>query len=431
MQDEEALMNLLRAEVKPALGCTGPVLMAFAAAVSREAVGGAPVRARILLDKDTYIKNCAVGIPGIDARGIPIAAALGVIAGDASAGMEVLRRVTPGDAAKAKAFLPNVTVDIKWDFDGIGLYVESWVETDKGVGHSLVAKTHTNVVFVEVNGKLVRGAYPESFTEVVDHSADPIRRFTVKDFHDFAAGRPLEDLSFIREAIAMNTALAEHGLKTGAGENFGNQLLKVPFVTPIQKAKSLAAAASDARMAGEALPAMSCATSGNVGITASLPLISMARDLGKSEEDLIRALAFSFLLTIQIKSYIGRYSAFCACAIAASIGVAGGMTLLLGGDARQSGDAIRSIIGSTLGVVCDGAKHGCALKLSTGAGAAIEAAYLAMQGTAIRANDGFVCADADETIRLMGRMAHEGEAEADETMCRLIFERDTEAAAAS
>lgn len=425
MQSDTILLDLLRSEVKPALGCTGPVLMAFAAAVSRAAVGGTPVRARILLDKDTYIKNCAVGIPGIDARGIPIAAALGVIAGDASAGMEVLRNVGPKDAARAKEFLANVTVDIKWDFDGIGLYVESWVETDKGVGHSLVAKTHTNVVFTEVDGALVQGAYPESFTEAVDHSGDVIRKYTVADLFAFASAMPVDELAFLREAVAMNTALAEHGLKTGAGENFGNYLLQVPFVTPIQKAKSLAAAASDARMAGEVLPAMSCATSGNVGITASLPLISMARDLGKTEEELLRALAFSFLLTIQIKSYIGRYSAFCACAIAASIGVAGGMVLLLGGGAKESGDAIRSVIGSTLGVVCDGAKHGCALKLSTGAGAAIEAAYLAVAGTAIRANDGFVCENVDDTIRIMGRMAHEGEAEADEMMCRLIFERDT------
>jgi len=286
-QRDDALMNLLRSELKPALGCTGPVLMAFAAAVSRNAVGGAPIKAKILLDKDTYIKNCAVGIPGIDARGIPIAAALGVIAGDASAGMEVLRNVRPEDSAKAKEFLTKVAVDIKWDFDGIGLYVESWVETDKGVGHSLVAKTHTNVVFVEVDGKLVQGAYPESFTEAVDHSSDLIRQYTEEDLYNFASTRPLEDMAFIRESVAMNTALAEHGLRTGAGENFGNYLLKVPFVTPIQKAKSLAAAAADARMAGEVLPAMSCATSGNVGITASLPLISMARDLEKSEEELI------------------------------------------------------------------------------------------------------------------------------------------------
>ena len=423
MADSE-LLELLRSEVKPALGCTGPVLMAFATAVSRAAVGGTPLRTKVLLDKDTYIKNCAVGIPGIDARGIPIAAALGTIAGDASAGLEVLRNAKAEDAERAKAFLSNVTVDIKWDFDGIGLYVESWVETDRGTGHSLVAKTHTNVVFVEVDGKLVQGAYPDNFASTVDHSKDMIRSYSVEQLFAFSISQPLEDLLFIREAISMNSKLAEHGLKTGAGENFGNALLAIPFNNPIQRAKSLAAAAADARMAGEPLPAMSCATSGNVGITASLPLISMAKDLTIDEERLIRALAFSFLLTIQIKSYIGRYSAFCACAIAASIGVAGGTVLLLGGSANQSGDAIRSIIGSTLGVVCDGAKHGCALKLSSGVGAGLESAYLALQGVAIRGGDGFVCTGVDATIRLMGRMAHEGEAEADEMMCRLIFERD-------
>lgn len=419
-----ALLELLHAEVKPALGCTGPVLMAYAVAVSRAAVGGTPRKVKILLDKDTYIKNCAVGIPGIDARGIPIAAALGTIAGDAEAGMEVLHKVTKTDAAAAKDFLSNVEIDIKWDFEGIGLYVESWVETDRGIGHSLVAKTHTNVLFTEANGKLLTGAYPDTFSTVVNHSTDPIRSCNVEDLFNFAAQRPLEDLHFLREAITMNTALAEHGLLHCSGENFGNTLLKMPFVTPIQKAKSLAAAASDARMAGDMLPAMSCATSGNVGITASLPLISMARDLNTQEEVLLRSLAFSFLLTIQIKSYIGRYSAFCACAIAASIGIAGGMTMMLGGNPAQSGYAIRSIIGSTLGVMCDGAKHGCALKLSTGVGAAIECAYLAMQNAAIRGGDGLVCTDVDETIRLMGRMAHEGEAEADEMLCKLIFERD-------
>lgn len=144
---------------------------------------------------------------------------------------------------------------------------------------------------------------------------------------------------------------------------------------------------------------------------------------------MLRAIALSFLLTIQLKSVIGRYSAFCACAIASSIGIAGGMVLLLGGTAKQADGAIRSVVGSTLGVLCDGAKHGCALKLSVAAEAAIESAYLAMQGCAIRGGDGFVCETADETIRLAGRMAREGLGYADETMCRLIFERDRQTAA--
>ncbi len=418
------LLEILRSEVKPALGCTGPVAVAFAVAVAKDAVGGKPRSVRVLMDKDTYVKNCAVGIPGIDTRGIPIASALGAVAGVSEAGLEVLKKVTPADAESAKALLPSVNVDIKWDFDGVGLYIETWVESDRGTGHALVAKKHDQVIFAEVDGKLVKGAYPSGFREVTDETRDPIRAFSVKDLHDFACGEPLENLLFLREAVTLNMALADQGLQEGVGENFGNAFQKIPSTGAIQKAKSMAASAADARMSGESLPAMSCATSGNVGITASVPLVVMARELGLEEERMLRAVALSFLLTIQIKSYIGRYSAFCACAIASSIGIAGGMVLLLGGNGKQVDDAIRSVVGSTLGVLCDGAKHGCALKLSVAAGAAIESAYMAMAGSAIRGGDGFVCPTADETILMMGRMAKEGLAQADEMMCRLIFDRD-------
>lgn len=423
------LLEILRSEVKPALGCTGPVAVAFAVAVAKDAVGGTPTRVKVLMDKDTYVKNCAVGIPGIDSRGIPIASALGAEAGVSEAGLEVLKKVTPADAERAKALLPSVSVDIKWDFDGVGLYIETWVESDRGTGHALVARKHDHVIFVELDGKLVRGAYPSGFREVTDETKDPIRSYGLEDLWNFAVKEPIDNFLFLREAVALNMALAEQGLQEGIGENFGSGFSGIPSLGAIQKAKSLAASAADARMSGESLPAMSCATSGNVGITASVPLAVMARELGAGEERMLRAIALSFLLTIQLKSYIGRYSAFCACAIASSIGIAGGMVLLLGGNARQADGAIRSVVGSTLGVLCDGAKHGCALKLSVAAGAAIESAYLAMQGSAIRGGDGFVCETADETIRLAGRMAREGLGKADETMCRLIFERDRETAA--
>jgi len=423
------LLEILRSEVKPALGCTGPVAVAFAVAVAKDAVGGTPKRVKVLMDKDTYVKNCAVGIPGIDSRGIPIASALGAVAGVSEAGLEVLKKVTPADAERAKALLPSVSVDIKWDFDGVGLYIETWVESDCGTGHALVAKKHDQVIFVELDGKLVRGAYPSGFREVTDETKDPIRSYGLEDLWNFAVKEPIDNLFFLREAVTLNMALAEQGLQDGIGENFGSGFSGIPSLGAIQKAKSLAASAADARMSGESLPAMSCATSGNVGITASVPLAVMARELGAGEERMLRAIALSFLLTIQLKSVIGRYSAFCACAIASSIGIAGGMVLLLGGNAKHADGAIRSVVGSTLGVLCDGAKHGCALKLSVAAGAAIESAYLAMQGSAIRGGDGFVCETADETIRLAGRMAREGLGKADETMCRLIFERDRETAA--
>jgi L-cysteine desulfidase len=410
--------------VKPALGCTGPVAVALATAAARDAVGGTPQKIKVLMDKDTYVKNSAVGIPGLDIRGINACAAIGAIAGVSKYGLEVLKNVTQGDAEKVKTFLSKTQIEIKWDFTGIGLFIEAWVETDEGEGHALLEKTHSNIVFTESNGKLLKGRYPKDFDEEIDHSRDPIRRFSVENLRSFALKEPLENLLFLKEAAKMNLDLAKKGLSEGVGENFGNSFNRIPDDSGVMRAKIMAASAADARMSGKNFPAMSCATSGNVGITASVPLIVMAQELKVSEEVVLRALALSFLMTIQIKSYIGRYSPFCACAIASSIGIAGGMVLLLGGTGKQTDDAIRSVIGSTLGVLCDGAKHGCALKLAVASGAAIECAFLAMQGSSIQGGDGVVCVTADETIKMMGKMAREGMSEADQTMCRLIYERD-------
>nr|HPI98909.1 L-serine ammonia-lyase, iron-sulfur-dependent, subunit alpha [Synergistales bacterium] len=178
------------------------------------------------------------------------------------------------------------------------------------------------------------------------------------------------------------------------------------------------------RMAGLGLPAMSCATSGNVGITASLPLKVVAETLNSKEEELIRSLALSFLLTIYMKSHIGRLSALCACAVAASVGIAAGSVMLLGGGLEQAEMAINSVIGSIGGVICDGAKLGCALKLSNAAGIAIESAQLAMKGISIPSYDGIVCDSADKTMEMIGKIAQEGMERTDWTMCELIIDRE-------
>lgn len=191
---QSILLTILNKEVRPALGCTGPVAVAFAAAAAKDTVGGEPKKVRIVMDKDSYIKNVAVGIPGIDMRGIEIAASLGAIAGVSSAGLEVLKDVTPSDAAKAKAFLPNVDVKIQWDFDSVGLYIEAWVATDKGEGHVLVGKTHTNIIFRELNGKLIEGQYEKNFDSVVDRSHDTILDYKISEIIDFAKQVPIEEI---------------------------------------------------------------------------------------------------------------------------------------------------------------------------------------------------------------------------------------------
>lgn len=418
------LLEILEKEVRPALGCTGPVSIAFAAAVAREAAGGTPRKAIVRMDKDTYKNSLRVGIPGTDRMGIDISVALGAVAGNAKAGLEVLNEVTPEDEKRSVDFLKDVEVDIFWEYAGVGLRIEAVVETDKGVGKAVVAKTHTNVVYLENDGKVLIDERSDLEGTSFDYSKDVILKYSFEDLYRFAQTVPIEDIRFLEEGIAMNRKLAEEGLADGIGGGFGAAYGKLFKESVVFKIKSYTAAASDARMGGLGFPAMSCATSGNVGITGMLPLVVLAEEIGAQKEQLLRAIALSYLLTIRMKSHIGRLSAICACALAAGTGVAAGASMLLGGDVACADRAVQNIAGSLTGIVCDGAKYGCALKLSAAAGMAVEAAMLASSGVVVPGGDGIVGSGADESMAAIGRLAREGMTEAATVMARIIIERE-------
>lgn len=425
---DEKLLYILKKEVNPALGCTGPTSVSFAVSAAKNAVGGTVKSVKLIVDRDTYKNSASVGIPGTSEEGTEIAAALGAICGDSKLGLEVLKNVKREDEAAAKKFVKNnLKVEIDWNDKGIGLYIEAFVETSNGVGHVIVSQTHTNVALIEVNNKIIFKKENDKNSNDVKTSEnnenDEIRKYKVKDFYEFSKNISADKLSFIKEAIDMNKLLAESGLKKHLGADFGNTFMKLNGSKEYILAKAYTAAASDARMSGENLSAMSCASSGNVGITASLPLFIIAEENNKSEEELLRAVSLSFLLTIYIKSYIGRLSAMCACAIAAGIGVAAGTAYLLDGSYEKIELSIKNIVGSIGGVLCDGAKLGCALKLSTAVGVAIESAYLAINGAAIPSNNGIVCNNADETLIMLGKIAREGMIDTDKTVCKAIIER--------
>lgn len=419
------LLRILQKEIAPALGCTGPTSVSFVVSVARDAVGGTPKSVHVIMDKDGYKNSIAVGIPGTTLMGLDIAAALGAVAGNSTSGLEVLQGVTGEDELKARQLLASTKVDIKWDLKDVELYNEAYVETDKGIGHAIVRRTHTNVVLIEANNKKIYEASADEHADRIDYSRDVIRQYRIRDFYQFAKYEPLDHLLVCREAIHMNKTLAEAGLENGLGSGFGYAFQNMEDQTLILKAKAFTAAASDARMAGLDLPAMSCATSGNVGIAASLPLYVVARELGRSEEELLRSLALSFLTVIYLKSHIGRLSAICACSIASSLGVAAGSAYLLDGNLREIEMAINSVTGSIGGILCDGAKPGCAMKLATSVGVAIEAALLARQGVSIKPRDGIVGLSADESIEAIGRIAREGMITADEVMARIIISRES------
>ena len=419
------ILSILKSEVKPALGCTGPTSVSYAVSVAKDAVGGKVKSVKVKVDRDTYKNSISVGIPGTLKMGLIIAAALGAVCGDSKLGLEVLKNVTPEQEGYAQEFAKDfVEVDICWELKEVGLFIEAYVETENGAGRAIVKRTHTNVVLIEVNGESVYSK-EDIGSEAPDNQVDaPIRKFKVKDFYNFSKSIDLRSIMFIKDALDMNVNLSKAGLKNNVGGGFGVGFNNFKGDRAYIKAKSLAAAASDARMAGDNIPAMSCASSGNVGITASVPLLPLCEEYGKSEEEMIRAICLSFLLTIYIKSHIGRLSAMCACAIAAGVGVAAGSAYLLGGSYETVEMAINNIVGSLGGVLCDGAKLGCAMKLSTAVGVAIESAYLAVEGISIPKRDGIVSDSADDTLKLLGKIAREGMVDTDIVMCKAIIDRE-------
>ena len=419
------MLKLLQEEVKPALGCTGPVVFAYVAAEAMDAVGGTPRRILIRADKDKSSKEDDVGTPGTSVPGVKMAAALGAFAGDPDAKMEVLHSVTPALERKAFAFCQagNVQLQVDWDVPTIGIYIDITIETENGVGRAVVIKTHTNLVHKSVNGKLLVGRPFDREASIIEEANDFIAGCTVREIVDFADSVPLEDILFLREAVRMNQALAQAALEGDIFPSFSRSILSRSQISVIDRAKALTSAGAEARMAGLDLPAMACATSGNVGITASLPIISLAGSLEKTEEELLRALALSFLITILGKNRIGRQSAMCACMVTASVAVAGAAAYLLGGGPDAVDRAIQNTVPCVFGTVCDGPRMACALKLSSGVGIAMESALLALDGVVTHPNEGVVGKDADETIAFMGAHAKRGMLESDLYLCRLLAKK--------
>jgi len=418
----EELSQILHKEVKPALGCTGPTAISYVAAEAATAVGGEVKKIHVLLDRHIGTKGNDVGIPGTTVLGNEMAAALGAIAGDASAGLNVLHKVTPEDERKAYAFSRsgNVIVDIDWETEAIGLFMDCTVETDKGVGRAVVVKTHTGLVYREANGE-VQVNIPYDRLASINETKDAMAHFQISDFYDYATQAPLEELLWLREAVTLNKGIAQaifdHEVE---GPGFALSMMQRADGNIIRKAKALCAAGSEARMAGFSRPAMSCATSGNVGITSSLPVISVAEDLKCTEEQLLRALCMSFLMTICVKNRIGRVSSMCACVVAASQGITAAVTMLLGGGIQEINKACNNTIVNVFGVVCDGARAACALKLASASGIAIECAMMAMDGVETPAGEGVCGLTADESLNFMGSFAKNGMAGSDKALCQAL-----------
>ena len=413
------LLQLLRSEVIPAIGCTEPIAVALCTARAKELLGAEPDAITVYLSKNVYKNALAVGIPNTGMTGLPIAIALGATVGKSEYMLEVLRDTTPETVAYAKQYMLSVPAQIHINYEAPSiLYIHVEVRKGERMAQATIMDEHT---------KFVEEASPKSSPKGKDFSTTqntlPLREgmgvgLNLRRVYDFATNVETSDLTFLLEGAEMNTAAAETSFADQYGHGLGrllraNTLTATPEMeklfgnTLFTKIISYTCGACDARMSGAMVQVMSNSGSGNQGISCSIPVYLYAKENGCSEERTLRALALSNLTVIYIKQSLGRLSALCGCVVAAT-GSAAGITYLMGGNYEEITYAIKNMIANISGMICDGAKPGCALKVTSGVATAIFSAYLAMQHSYADSTEGIVEDDIDRTIRNLTRIGHDG-----------------------
>lgn len=416
---KEKIIALIRQEVKPALGCTEPVAVALAAAKACEVLrqsGEEPMRLEASVSANILKNGMGVGIPGTGMIGLHIAVALASVCGKSEYGLEVLKDLSPEAVGKAKKLVESGVVRISLEDTEEKLFVRATACSGQHKAEAVVSRCHDTVTCVKYDGVPVYGTTAGNGGADADNASEteenPARELTVAQILQFATTVPLEEIEFMTESVDMNSALVKEGLGGDYGLRVGRTISRTSHRdvfgdSLLSYAMACTAAASDARMAGCVLPAMSNSGSGNQGITVTVPVISVAEKTGATHEQLVRALAIAHLVAIHIKGHLGKLSALCGCVIA-STGAACGIVYLRGGGYEQLCAAIKNMIGNITGMVCDGAKVGCAMKVASGVACAMQSAVLALEGTCISPNDGIIEKDIEKTIANLGRIGSIG-----------------------
>lgn len=418
----EAYLQILREELVPAMGCTEPIAIAYGAAVAREKLGAIPERVEIAASGN-LIKNVkSVIVPNTcGMKGIPAAAAAGIIAGNSSKVLEVIAEVKEEDKIKIKEYLDTHKIDVS--LANTELTFDLIITVYKGESYVKVriVNYHTNIVLIEKDGEklLEESIKGEAENKLTDRSL-----LNIKDILDFAETVDIEDVRpMIGRQIEYNTKIAEEGLKNNYGANIGKVMLEAYGDDVKNRAKATAAAGSDARMNGCELPVVIVSGSGNQGMTASLPVIVYAKELGVSEEKMYRALVLSNLTTIHQKTGIGRLSAYCG-AVSAGCGSGAGICYLYGGGYEEIAHTIVNALAIVSGIVCDGAKASCAAKIASSVEAGIFGYHMYKNGQEFKDGDGIISKGVENTIRNIGRLGKDGMKATDEEILHIMVGND-------
>lgn len=420
--ERERIIALINREVVPAIGCTEPIAVALCVAKAAETLNQRPQKIQVLLSANILKNAMGVGIPGTDMIGLPIAVALGALIGKSEYQLEVLKDSTPEavEAGKKMIEAQAIQISLKENIEE-KLYIEVTCMAGEEKATAIISGGHTNFVYLSKNDSVLMDKRSGTSGETEEESVE----LNLKKVYDFATTSPIEELQFILEARRLNKQAAERSFKGNYGHELGKTLCSSDSERLIMGSNtfthilSYTSAACDARMAGAMIPVMSNSGSGNQGIAATLPVVVYAEDNHKSEEESTRALILSHLTAIYIKQSLGRLSALCGCVVAAT-GSSCGITYLMGGNYQQVSFAVQNMIANLTGMICDGAKPSCALKLTSGVSTAVLSAILAMENKCVTSVEGIIEDNVDLSIRNLTKIGSQGMNETDKLVLDIM-----------
>ncbi len=422
--ERQQIIALVKREVVPAIGCTEPMAVALCVARATEILGHRPEKVTALLSANILKNAMGVGIPGTGMIGLPIAIALGALIGRSEYQLEVLKDCTPQAVNEGKQFIDEKRIHIALK-DGIEekLYIEVICQTGTEQATAVIAGGHTDFRYLARNGEVLLDKQSVSAAEEEETAPE----LNLHKVYEFATTAPLDEIRFILETARINKAAAEQSFQGDYGHGLGKMLRgnyehRIMGDSVFSHILSYTSGACDARMAGAMIPVMSNSGSGNQGISATIPVVVFAEENGKTEEELIRALMLSHLTVIYIKQSLGRLSALCGCVVAAT-GSSCGITWLMGGDYRQITYAVQNMIANLTGMICDGAKPSCALKVTTGVSTAVLSAIMAMENRTVTSVEGIIDEDVDRSIRNLTQIGTRGMNETDRVVLDIMTKK--------
>ena len=418
------IIKLVKREVIPAIGCTEPMAVALCTAYAAQTLNQTPQRIDIALSANILKNAMGVGIPGTGMIGLPIAVAIGALFGKSEYGLEVLKDTTPEQVEQGKEYINEgrINITLKNDIEE-KLYIEVCCVAGNCSSTAIIAHEHNKLIYLDKVSAEERNVLKDNRSILLQTETEKKEEeLTLKQVYDFATTAPLADIEFINEARRLNEAASNNALKGNYGHNLGKTLTRplgrgVMGDSIFSHILAATSCACDARMAGAMIPVMCNSGSGNQGIAATMPVVVFARENHNTEEELTRALMLSHLTAVYIKQSLGRLSALCGCVVAAT-GSSCGITYLMGGTYQQVAYSVKNMIANLAGIVCDGAKPSCSLKVSSGVSTAVLSAIMAIQNDVVSSVEGIIEDDVDKSIHNLTRVGSQGMNETD----RLILE---------